>query len=327
MELISVIIPVYNVKDFLEECINSVINQSYQNLQILLIDDGSKDESGKLCDLFSKKDSRISVFHKKNGGLSDARNFGLEKAIGEYIAFVDSDDVLHVDFIKNLYLAMKNNDADIGICRYQRFIQIKEKIQYKEVNEYLMNSFDVLKNILFQRDQTLFSVAACTKLYNKHIFDHIRFPVGKLNEDVAVIIPIMKKANKIAVVDQILYNYRLNENSITTSNFSVKRMDVISILNDMKLKYADNKIISKGIISMLYCRSIELMYLASTDSQNAIYVEELWRYIKTYRWIILSSKDVRPMTFFSACISLLGKNTLIRLMHIKKNREVKKIRS
>ena len=127
--LVSVIVPVYKVEKYLSKCLDSIVNQTYKNLEIILVDDGSPDNSGKICDEYAQKDSRIKVIHKENGGLSSARNAGLDIATGEYIAFADSDDSVHLDFVEKLYRAIKEENADIACCSVEDFIEDKNKIE------------------------------------------------------------------------------------------------------------------------------------------------------------------------------------------------------
>ncbi|EHZ61025.1 glycosyl transferase 2 family protein [Streptococcus pneumoniae GA47210] len=123
-DLISIVVPVYNVEKYLKKSIESILNQTYQNIEILLVDDGSTDSSGKICESFSKVDPRIRVFHKENGGLSDARNFGIEQMKGQYVAFIDSDDYISKDYVWKLYSSIKNNDSEVSICS---FLLVDEK--------------------------------------------------------------------------------------------------------------------------------------------------------------------------------------------------------
>ena len=195
--LISVIVPIYNVEKYLDRCIKSIINQSYTNLEIILVNDGSTDKCGEICDKWKEKDKRIKVIHKENGGLSDARNAGIEIAKGEYLSFIDSDDYVHKDFIKVLFF-----------------------------NECIKYSRGIL-----EKKESIYCVA-WNKLYKKEIFKHIRYPKGKLHEDVAVINKILYYSNKIAITDLRLYFYYNNPNSIMRSTFSIKRLDVLDVIYD-----------------------------------------------------------------------------------------------
>ena len=178
-DLISVVIPVYNVKPYLERCINSVVNQTYKNLEIILVDDGSTDGSDKICDDYSKKYKNIEVIHKKNGGLSDARNVGIENAHGQYIQFIDSDDYVNNKMIEILYNNLKNTNSDISVCRPYSFSNVSEIKDYKiEENLVEYEGIDILKNMY---NDYLVTVVAWNKLYKKSIFNKIRYPKGRIN--------------------------------------------------------------------------------------------------------------------------------------------------
>lgn len=241
MDLISIIVPVYNVSEYLEECLNSIINQSYKNIEIIVVDDGSTDQSPMICDIYSKKDDRISVYHKLNGGLSDARNYGIDKAIGSLISFVDSDDVLMPNFIDYLYNLLKQNKADISECQIQRF--------YGSNNGFNINSSDnsILysgkKNIMESFLKGNINTIAPAKLYPTSYFKDIRYPLNKFHEDVHTTYKIISLAEKIAVGTANLYLYRMRPNSITTMAFNPKHLDAlygkIEILEFLKKNYPE----------------------------------------------------------------------------------------
>lgn len=209
---VSVIIPVYNVEKYLEECIESVLKQTYKNLEIILVDDGSKDNSGNICDEYAKKDERIKVIHKTNGGLSDARNAGIDIAKGEYITFLDSDDFIEEDMYEFLVKNIEKANADISVCQvYYVYKDSKQTTHTPDV--YLeMNSCDAIKYVNMLG---YYTVAAYDKLYKREIFEGIRYPVGKVNEDWYVICEVFDKANKIVYSSEPKYNYRKRKGSIT----------------------------------------------------------------------------------------------------------------
>lgn len=229
-ELISVIIPVYNVEIYLENCINSVLNQSYKNIEIILVDDGSIDNSGKLCDEFALKDSRIKVFHKNNGGLSDARNKGIELSNGKYLVFIDSDDVVNYRFIEYLVNLVKDTGCDIGICDPVHCYPNKQINYVDESERHIYSSKDAICEMLYQKS---FLVSAWGKIYPKKYFDELRFPVGIIFEDSAIMYKIFAKAQRIAYGNAKLYGYMHRENSITTKKFSKRDCDIIIICDQI----------------------------------------------------------------------------------------------
>lgn len=209
--LISIIIPIYNVEPYLRRCLDSVVNQTYTNLEIILIDDGSPDNCPQICDEYAAKDNRIIVIHKENGGLSDARNAGLTICKGDYISFIDSDDWVDEKYIEVLLSLAINKSADIAIAEN---IKTKSQIHIKDRNvtttaftskEALLKLF-CKKNIAF--------IVSWGKLYKKELFDNLRFPVGKYHEDEFTTYLLFYKSTSIAYTSQVLYYYYSRESSI-----------------------------------------------------------------------------------------------------------------
>ncbi len=209
--LISVIVPIFKVERYLKKCIESIINQTYSNLQIILIDDGSPDKCGKICEKYAAKDNRIQVVHKENGGLSDARNVGISIAKGEYIGFVDSDDYLENNMYEYLFNLLNLHNADVSICNFYNVIEGKQKINNIDDGIKIYNKVDILKEILL--DETIQSYA-WNKLYKKSLFNNIKYPVGKTYEDIGTTFYILENCNKVAVTGKPLYNYVKRKNSI-----------------------------------------------------------------------------------------------------------------
>ncbi len=214
MNLISIIVPVYQVESYLDDCIKSLINQTYTNIEILLIDDGSTDKSGQICDEYAQKDKRIKVIHQKNKGLSGARNTGLRQTNGEYIAFVDSDDVVAAEYIEVLYNILKEHDAQISICSY---------IKSENADSSLFDTNNNSSNIICIEATKLLKkwhgkykkveTVVWNKLYHKSIL--VDFPEGKIHEDIYVSHLIAANAKRIVITDKKLYIYRIRKSSIT----------------------------------------------------------------------------------------------------------------
>lgn len=236
-ELISIIIPVYNVEQYLEACIESVIKQSYSNIEIILIDDGSTDSSGAMCDALKLKDSRIRVLHKKNGGLSDARNFGIENAEGDFMVFVDSDDIVSDNFVEYLYALVKDTETDIGICDPIHCYPGENTDFVKETNRSIFKSEDAIAEMLYQKS---FLVAAWGKIYKRKFFQNIRFPFGMLFEDSAIMYKVFEQAESIVYGDAKLYGYMHREGSITTKKFSKRDCDILKIVSEIS-KYMEGR--------------------------------------------------------------------------------------
>lgn len=213
-EKISIVIPVYNVEDYLPECMDSVQGQTYLNLEILLIDDGSTDSSGKMCDRYAASDKRVIVIHKPNGGLSDARNEGLKYITGRYLTFVDSDDILDYDYIEKLYNGIKSKQADIAMCHIETFTQKKPVIGYAKSTLKEYYGINMLRAYLRGKIRPM----AWGKLYDKQIYDEIYFPKGKTTEDVYVFAEVLLRCNRLVVISNTNYFYRQRRNSIQFSS-------------------------------------------------------------------------------------------------------------
>lgn len=225
---ISVIVPIYKVEQYLEECVDSLIEQTYKNIEIILVDDGSPDNCGAICDRYAEQDDRIQVIHKKNGGLSDARNAGLDIASGEYVLFIDSDDYVSVDMVEELYGAIKKQNADISVCYFQRVYVGNRKDKITEIDEPKeCYSPKELLSQLYTTNNSPIAFVAWNKVYKKTLFSEngIRYPEGKYHEDTFTTYQLLYYAMKIAVVRKPLYFYRIRNDSIMTEGFSEKRLD------------------------------------------------------------------------------------------------------
>lgn len=211
--LISVVVPVYNVKQYLEKCICSIMKQTYKNIEIILVDDGSTDGSGTICDEYAKKYDYILAVHKKNGGLADARNYGIEHCNGEYICFIDSDDFITENMIEVLYNNLINNNADVSICNYKIYDAISD--QYADacdVREGLWTIQDFWENCY--SDKLLYCTYSWNKMYKKSIFDKARFSVGRISEDAWILKDIISNCKQIYVSNERCYIYVQRSGSI-----------------------------------------------------------------------------------------------------------------
>lgn len=219
--LISVIVPVYNVEAYLPRCIDSILAQTYRNLEIILVDDGTKDASDKICDAYAEKDNRIRVIHKPNGGLSSARNAGIDIATGEYLAFVDSDDWIEPDTYEHLLSAALRYDVKL-VCagRYDVDSATGEKKKgLCPPREEVVTGTEMARRIFLWENM---DSASWDKLYHRCLFREIRFPLGKIVEDVPIMYLIALDAGKVAMCDKPVYNYYHRPGSITTARISEK---------------------------------------------------------------------------------------------------------
>lgn len=239
MSKISVIIPCYNVAEYLERCVESVINQTYHELEIILIDDGSTDMTGELCDKLSKIDSRIRVLHKENGGLSDARNAGINVAEGDFYSFVDGDDYLETDAYETMITEMKN--ADVSLVSAGIIVEDVEGNEHFNVSdEYvLLNREEALLNLL--GPVRTIGQSSCNKLFRKHLFQGLRYKKGVINEDMELLPKILGRCNLVALLNKSIYHYIRRRGSITESEFSMWKYQGIrnayDTLSFCKMKY------------------------------------------------------------------------------------------
>lgn len=250
-ELVSIIVPVYNVEKYLEKCILSVLSQTYTNIEVILVDDGSTDDSLKICETYAKLDNRISVIHKQNGGLSSARNAGLDIARGDFISFIDSDDYVDSRFIENLYNRIISDGSDIAVCEYSRVDEKGDSLPYIPFNKDIVVNEDQFWN-LFCSTKLSYCVISCNKLYKARLWKNIRFKVGKLNEDAFIIKEIISQCDKISLLSKQLYFYFIRNGSIM-NNYTERSLDnveaYLEILDYLILhKYGSY---SKGLLNKI----------------------------------------------------------------------------
>lgn len=226
--LISVIVPVYKTQQYLDRCISSIRNQTYENLEIILVDDGSPDRSGEMCDALALEDSRIRVVHKENGGLSSARNAGIDVMTGEYAAFVDSDDDIALDMIETLYSLCVTHGAQIA-CGGVEKVNDQGHVGYFNENLtdfLLLTREEALRELL---DNYRITNSLCDKLFHKSIFDGIRMTRGIIYEDCDIMYRCMQKTERVVYTAKPLYRYYLSQGSILRSVFNAKQFDIITV--------------------------------------------------------------------------------------------------
>lgn len=239
MDLISVIVPVYKVEEYLDQCVKSIVGQTYKNLEIILVDDGSPDHCPIMCDRWAEKDSRIKVIHKENGGLSDARNAGLKVATGEYVAFIDSDDWVDENLYECLLTESKKCGAQIAACNIVRVYEDGRKETGVIYQQHVFNAEQAMET-LSRGDG--FCAVAWNKLYQKSLFEGVQYPVGKLHEDEFVTYRLVDRAETLVLCQNICYYYRQRDDSIM-AQWSIRRLDALEAYLErcayLKTKYPD----------------------------------------------------------------------------------------
>ena len=320
-DLISVIIPVYNVEKYLKKCLDSVINQTYKNLEIILVDDGSSDKSGLICDEYAKLDKRIKVLHKKNGGLSSARNTGLDIAKGKYISFIDSDDFVSIYMYEIMYKEIIKNNRDIVIARHIYF-KNKEPIFKDNRNIYSISYYNNKDAIceLLKLDNRLIEDYAWCKLYKKSLFKTIRFPINRVYEDIGTTYKLLDKSKKIVKLNCYLYAYYNNKYSITNIN-NIKSINDRIYLIDERYNYLIKKYkdLKEFIILNRYILLLDIL-IRSTYSINKkdFYNLNIYNILKNNKNIIL--KYNLPKKYYIEIKLLFLNKNLFRILNIIYNK-------
>ena len=301
---VSIIVPVYNVEQYLKECIESILAQTWKNFEVILVDDGSTDSSGKICDEYSQKKEFISVIHKKNGGLSSARNAGIHVAQGDYLAFIDSDDVVHPRYLSELVAIVKKEKADLAacnfcvgsLCRWKNFSEVKYDIRCNE---------DVLKKM---NDNDVVVTVAWNKLYHAKFFREygLRYPVGKIHEDMFLTPQILYYTKKMVITNEQLYFYRQRENSIMNSSFSIKQLDALDAIEfRIELFQHWNKQYLQASEYESYIRKSNELYKKMKEEETDLYIEAQER-IKTKMKDFRNKKSIFNMLSWKYRIKLMA---------------------
>ncbi len=223
--LISVIVPVYRVEEYLERCVESILSQTYENLEVILVDDGSPDRCPAICDAYVGKDARVKVIHQENKGLSGARNAGIELAAGEYLAFVDSDDYVSPHFIEGLYELLQETGCGIGQCRFS-YVKGEKLTEEGDSAFCIYRGESLMEQLYGPEEKATYFVVAWNKLYRAELFKEtgIRYPEGRIHEDEATTYQLFHAAKKLAFLDKAMYGYYTENGGSITSVFSEKRL-------------------------------------------------------------------------------------------------------
>lgn len=292
-DVISVIVPIYKVEKYLTKCIDSILGQTYDQLEIILVDDGSPDNCGKICDIYKKNDSRIKVIHKRNGGLSDARNAGMQIATGNYIGFVDGDDYIAPDMYEHLYSVMKKNNADVGVCNACIVSEDRVAMYTEDNSPIVLRGKQSIFSMICDR---LFTVNSWNKLYKRYVFDGIEFPVGKLYEDLATTYKVLDRANIVVVSKAQKYAYVQREGSIMNQNGSKIKRDKIDIIEEMWDYFSKSEIfnldeLKAGIIRYIII-DIFKMIGSKSVKDNPDYRKRLKQFMKDKNRDIFGNHNV-----------------------------------
>lgn len=312
--MVSVVVPVYNVEKYIRHCLDSLVNQKYRDLQIILIDDGSEDHSGDICDEYAHSYSNIEVYHKENGGLSEARNYGMQYATGEWLSFVDSDDIVSLEFFDKLLYAAKEDCLDIVVADYFKVPEKQIGVLPKEKgrgNVKVWKGIEGTKELLYQKS---FTTSAWGKIYKTLLFKNISFPVGKLHEDVGTIYKVFEKAQRIGYLERKLYYYLQRDTSIIHTQFNKRKMDYIYQTKEMVDYYGknDERLLSAAI-SRHFSACFQIIQLCPRTSEWMEEYAYITKEINKYASEVLNDRKARVKNRFIAILAVFNTEMAIRL--------------
>lgn len=300
--LISVIVPCYKVEAYLPRCVDSILRQTYKNIEIFLVDDGSPDNCGLICDEYAKQDTRVKVIHKKNGGLSDARNVAIDIAKGEYVTFIDSDDYVSPDYLNVLYDLISKHGSDISVSSFSFFYETgKIKDHSSGITEYVCSREEALKTMFYQDK---FDNSAWGKLYKSHLFGSIRYPKGKIYEDFGTTYKLLMLTNKVAYTSQSTYYYLQRSGSIDRSGFSERNLDALPLAEEL-LSLIDRELTAcyKAAVCRCVCLYWHILLPMPKKHPRG---KEVISLIRKYRWTVVFDRHSRPKARVACLCSLLG---------------------
>lgn len=286
--VISIVVPVYKVEVYLEKCVNSILNQTFTDFELILVDDGSPDNCPAMCDEYAKKDARIKVIHKANGGLSDARNAGIDIAKGTYIGFVDSDDYVAPDMYERLFNLIDENKCDISICQAVIVGEGEEAVYENSDKVYVLDKDQAIYQMICNR---LFSVNAWNKLYKKELFENIRYPKGLLYEDLATTYKLISICDNIVYSPMKKYAYLQRNGSIMNATGYMVRADKVQIVKDMLLYFSDKEL-QAGILRYLL-NDIYKMASCGNLTKNKVYMDALCKFYRANK-AVFKNKFLTP---------------------------------
>lgn len=304
--LISIVLPIYNVGQYLDKCLGSIRNQTYSNIEVLMIDDGSTDDCYNICETYASNDERFIAVHKENGGVSSARNEGIRRMKGKYMTFIDPDDIVSVDYVETLYNAIKNYKADISICGvktiYSEELSTVEN-RYKDIEVF--THIQAIEKMLYQDE---IDVNAWGKMYQSSLFDGIQYPFGEINEDTAVTYKLFAKANKIVFDSYKCYFYVQRPGSIMHQEFAKRKMSLIRFSEEC-LNYVNSNI--PEVRNAAVCKHVTDAFVLTCKIYDCSPLDkeslaECWNIIRKYRLTVLKDGKARKKTKIACLTSYFG---------------------
>ena len=320
MAEVSIIVPVYQVEKYIRQCVDSILAQTFTDFELILVDDGSKDNSGKICDEYARRDERVKVIHKENGGLSDARNKGMDQAVGNYFMFVDSDDYIAPTMVECLYKNIFNENADMVVCNYLYFFENdREKDFSTNIESEVLSGTEIFYNRKNERNYGIWTVA-WNKLYKRATFGNIRFRFGKYHEDEFWANDIYQMDIKVVTIPECLYYYRQRENSIMGKKSIKRDFDIVEALQERiyiylkEEKYSDQAY-KVFIYSLEYLEESKRLITNRKEYENFIQAEKLTkdivrqlqkRKLSKLKKVSLVFLEMNPCLVFNAGMKFRG---------------------
>lgn len=317
---ISIIVPIYNVELYLEKCIRSILNQTFQNFELILVNDGSTDSSREICNEFAQKDERIKVIHKENGGVSSARNAGLKIATGKYIGFVDPDDYIENTMYEKLYELCRENEAEIGVCQLGREIDGRKVHVTSEERILTFNTEEALRELF---KGILYRFSLCNKLFKHSCFNNVKFPEGRIHEDLSTCYLLFSNAKKIIYVNFPGYIYVKREESILTSVYSEKRLDAFKAwkeINDF-IKKNYPSVLDIMLACFVYACIDHIYYILNQVEQSNIkqkYLRHIRGYLKQEYSSIMKLRTITIIYKLKITIFIMSIYSFEKLNRLKR---------
>ena len=301
--LISIIVPCYNVERYLPKCVDSILNQTYKNLEVWLVDDGSPDRCGDICDEYARKDARVKVIHKQNGGLSDARNVAVDVANGEYIIFIDSDDRVTFDHVETLYNLAVKYEVDLAVAQFKEEQEgFSIELDKDAPQEYKLGMEDAIETMFYQDK---FETSAWGKIYKHSLFDSgIRYPKGKLYEDLPTTYKLIEKAGDIAITSKQTTYYLIRKNSIQGETYSERKNAILDVGDQLFEHFLPS---NTKLYNAVCCRMLSAYFNIFFQMERGNKWENVyWKRITNLRLNVLFNRKARKKARIAAILSCLG---------------------
>ena len=323
--MISIIVPVYNVQDYLHSAMESLIRQTYKNFEVILVNDGSTDNSGELCNWYAENHENVYVFHKKNGGLSDARNFGVEKATSDWIVFLDPDDYFEVDALELLVKIQERYNADLISTK------VKSTSTYGDYNSNHIKESDYSNLRVFSKEESLelmfqdkiATVSACAKLYRKSILEKAPFPTGKIYEDFFVVAKHLRLAKRIVISPVVTYHYYRRPGSIVQSQFTDKRFDFFDAGENNRIQikqFYDGNSVEKALNLKIVRGSFPISEAAASTDTKAL--RNIVKKVRSFYWSIIFDSKSSVKFKFKYSLFLLFPEFYFKFKNIVRNKGI-----